>query len=465
VKSGQNRREFLRSAGIGVASLALSASQKVFGQIAKADSADKPNFIVILTDDLGYGDIECFGAKERKTPNLDRMALEGMKFTDFYSAAPVCSPSRAALMTGCYAQRVSIPRVLNPSDKIGLNPDEITIAEILKKQGYATACIGKWHLGHRKEFLPLAQGFDYYFGLPYSNDMRPQNNKKHPPLPLIEGSETIEQNPDQSLLTSRYTEKTISFIRNNKNRPFFVYLAHSMPHVPLYVSDKLRNKTGFGLYADVIAEIDWSVGQILQCLKELSIDDKTLVIFTSDNGPWLAKGKDSGSAGPLRDGKFSTFEGGMRVPCIMRWPEKISAGKTCSRISTMMDFLPTMTALAGSSVPADRIIDGKDIYPLMINPAAQTPHQAFYYYNRYRLEAVRAGNWKLIFERKDSDGKNVPIQLYDLENDIGEKKDVSAQNQDAVKRLQQLADIMRKDLGDSITNITGKNVRPAGSSQ
>jgi len=446
MKSKISRREFIQALGLGAAALTVPGCAK--------PTTRKPNFVIIFTDDQGYADVGCFGAEGFETPHLDRMAAEGAKFTDFYAAAPVCSPSRAALLTGCYPMRVSIPRVLFPRDKIGLNPDEVTIAEILKTRGYATCCIGKWHLGHLPPFLPTRQGFDYYFGLPYSNDMGP--------LPLIEGEETIESKPDQSQLTRRYTEKAVEFIKKNKDRPFFLYLPHTMPHVPLYVSDKFKGKSKQGLYGDVIMEIDWSVGQILETVKQFGLDEKTLVIFTSDNGPWLSKGAHGGSAKPLRDGKFATYEGGMREPCIMRWPGKIPAGVVCSEIATTMDFLPTFAKLAGAKVPTDRIIDGKDISALMTDPKAKTPYKALFYYFERQLGAVRSGQWKLILKRKRGK-KMIPAALYNLEQDIGEQNDVSAQHPAIVRRLAVLADKIREDIGDSVKGVTGKNVRPHGS--
>jgi arylsulfatase A-like enzyme len=334
-----------------------------------------------------------------------------------------------------------------------LNPDEITIADILKARGYATCCIGKWHLGHLPKFLPTRQGFDYYFGIPYSNDMNP--------VVLVENEQTIETKPDQSQLTRRYTEKAVEFITTNKDRPFFLYLPHTMPHIPLYVSDAFKGKSKQGLYGDVIMELDWSVGQILRTVKELGIDEKTLVIFTSDNGPWLSKGDHGGSAKPLRDGKFATYEGGMREPCVMRWPGKIPAGVVCSEMATTMDFLPTFAKLAGAKVPGDRIIDGKDIYPLMTNPKAKTPYKEFFYYFETQLGAVRSGKWKLVFKRKRGRDQIQP-GLYDLSSDIGEQNDVSSQHPRIAARLSALADKIRQDIGDSATGITGKNVRPAG---
>jgi arylsulfatase A len=442
-----SRREFLKKVSATAGALGLSGCSGIGQMFGKG--GDKPNVVVIFTDDQGYADVGCYGAKGFSTPNVDRMAAEGMKFTDFYSAAPICSPSRAALLTGCYPPRVSIPRVLFPQDNVGLNPDEVTIADLLKASGYATACIGKWHLGHLPKFLPTRQGFDCYFGIPYSNDMSP--------LPLIEQEETIETEPDQSQLTRRYTQKAVEFIKKNKDKTFFVYLPHTMPHIPLFASKNFSGKSERGLYGDVIEEIDWSVGEILKTLKEFGLDEKTLVIFTSDNGPWLSKGERGGSALPLRDGKFSTYEGGMRVPCIMRWPGKISAGTVCSEVAVTIDFLPTLAKLAGATLPAGRIIDGKDISGLMTESGARSPHEAFFYYSKLRLNAVRSGKWKLVFDRK----KKTSV-LYNLQADIGEQHDVSAQYPDIVRKLTVLAEKMREDIGDSAKKIKGKNVRPIG---
>jgi len=443
------RRDFLKTVGLTVTTAAVLGCSKEASPV-------KPNFVLIFTDDQGYADVGCFGAEGFETPNLDRMAEEGMKFTDFYVGASICSPSRAALLTGCYPPRVSIIRVLFPTDRSGLNPDEDTIADVLKTRGYATACIGKWHLGHLPKFLPTQQGFDYYFGLPYSNDMRPEQSKKYPPLPLIEGQEPIELDPDQSQLTRRYTEKAVAFIKQNKDKPFFVYLPHTMPHIPLYVSEKFAGKSKKGIYGDVIEELDWSAGKILNTLKELGLDERTLVIFTSDNGPWLSKKEHGGSAKPLRDGKFSSYEGGLRVPCIMRWPGTIPAGAVCSEISATIDLLPTFAKLAGAKLPADRIIDGRDISALMTNVNAKTPHKAFYYYGVKKLDAVRSGDWKLVFANSKVD----PPALYNLKDDISEQHDVSANHPDVVEKLSKLADSMRQDLGDIRRGIPGRNIRP-----
>ena len=442
-----NRRSFLKAAGLGAASLAVTGCMSISQPPASKGPADRPNFIIIFTDDQGYQDVGCFGSPLIKTPNLDRMAADGMKFTDFYVAASVCSPSRAALLTGCYPPRISIPGVLFPKHNIGLNPEEITIADILKARGYACACIGKWHLGHLPQFLPTRQGFDYYFGLPYSNDMRPEDNQKYPPLPLLEGQKTIEENPDQSQLTRRYTEKAVEFITKNKDLSFFLYLPHTMPHVPLFASERFRGTSKGGLYGDVIEEIDWSVGEILKTLKQLDIDEKTLVFFTSDNGPWLGKGTNGGSALPLRDGKFSTYEGGMREPCIARWPAKIPAGKVCRELCATIDLLPTLAGLAGAKVPTDRVIDGKDIRPLLFGRAGdKSPHEAFFYYRANKLEAVRSGRWKL--HRK----KN--IELYDLKADVSEKNNIADKYPEIVKRLTDTMQTFDRELK--------ANARPAG---
>jgi len=419
---------------------------------------------VILTDDQGYEDAGCYGSPDIDTPNLDRMAAEGVRFTDFYSAAPSCTPSRAALMTGCYPQRVSLPNVIGPKSNIGINANEVTLAEVLKTQGYATACYGKWHLGHHPEFLPTRHGFDDYFGLPYSNDMwphHPTNKKGYPDLPLIEGVETIELNPDQRMLTTWYTERAVAFIEKNKDRPFFLYVPHNMPHVPLHVSDKFAGKSKRGLYGDVIMEIDWSVGQILGALDRLGLDRDTLVVFTSDNGPWLSYGDHAGSAGPLREGKGTTFDGGQREIGLMRWPGRIPAGTVCTEPAAMFDLLPTFARLAGAEVPSDRVIDGKDVWPLASGqPGAQSPHDAFYFYRGNQLQAVRSGNWKLHlphdYRSLDTPGaggrpgpyvkKQIGKALFDLENDIGEQRDLSLDYPEIVQRLEAMARQFDKDL-------------------
>jgi len=475
-----NRREFLKSVGLAAAALAVPGCGSVFQQKSAGASAEKPNLVIVFCDDVGYADVGVFGAKGYQTPNLDRMAAEGVKFTDFYAAAPSCTPSRAALMTGCYPQRVSLPNVIGPSAKIGISSAEKTIAETLKPLGYATACYGKWHLGHHPKFLPMRHGFDDYFGLPYSNDMWPNHptNKSFPDLPLIEGERIVEYNPDQTQLTTWYTERAVRFIEKNRDRPFFLYVPHSMAHVPLFVSDKFKGKSARGLYGDVMMEIDWSVGQILSALKRLGIDEETLVIFCSDNGPWLSYGDHAGSAKPLREGKGTTFDGGQREPTIMRWPGKIPAGTVCTEAASTMDILPTIAKLTGAELP-NHPIDGKDIWPLMSGvPGAKSPHEAFFYYRGFALEAVRSGKWKLhlphayrtLAGREGGTGgqpakyeqAKISLALFDLEEDIAEQRDVSGEHPDLVERLLGLADKMREDLGDSAKKMTGQNRRPPG---
>jgi arylsulfatase A-like enzyme len=473
-ESNTSRRQFLSNAAATVAGMSLLGACRSLG--APAQAVDRPpNFIIVFTDDQGYNDVGCFGSPNIKTPNLDRMAAEGMKFTDFYVAAPVCTPSRGALMTGCYPQRIGMsemPRsegrmgwVLFPDSECGINSDEITIAELLKDQGYATACVGKWHLGHLPPFLPTRHGFDYYYGIPYSNDMIP--------CPLMRMEETIEEPAVQEMLTERYTEEAVTFIREHKDEPFFVYLAHNMPHIPLFVSEKFDGQSDRGLYGDVIETIDWGVGRILDTLKELDLDDNTVVIFTSDNGPWLVHAENGGSATPLRNGKGTTWDGGMRVPCIMRWPGHIPAGSTCSQVASTIDILPTFAKLAGTSAPTDRIIDGEDILPLMTGePGATSPHDAFYFYSRNDLMAVRSGEWKLKLETPLSEElvylgykgpeASLPEGLYHLPTDPGEQKSLLRDHPDIAERLRGLLDRMREDLGDKRTGTAGKNIRPLG---
>ncbi len=472
--------------------IALVAAQPAFlhaGEGKKSTKSKKKrmNVVLIFTDDQGYSDVGCFGAKGFKTPNLDRMAKQGVKFSSFYVSTAVCSASRSALMTGCYHTRVDIHGAFGPG-RVGLHPDEMTIAELLKQIGYSSGCFGKWHLGSVPDLLPTAQGFDEYFGLPYSNDMspspknnpRPQARKRYPPLPLISGTKVIEREPDQSKLTKWYTEKAVKFIKKNKNRPFFCYVAHSMPHVPLYASKKFKGKTKSGLYGDVITEIDWSVGQILETLKKEGLDENTLVIFTSDNGPWLTFGNHGGTAFPLREGKGTIFEGGVRIPCIMRWPGKMPAGHVCNEPAMTIDILPTLAKLTGAKLPKHKI-DGKNIWPLMKGEKeAKSPHEAYYFWYARELRAVRMGKWKFHFPHryrtltgppgmdgvpKNQGSAKIGLSLFDLEKDIGEKKNVAKQHPDVVAKIKKLAQKMRERLGDRLTKTKGREVRPLGKSK
>jgi arylsulfatase A len=442
-----------------------------------------PNVIIVYADDLGYADIGSFstrndGARPR-TPNLDRMAAEGVRLTNFYAAQAVCSASRMALLTGAYPNRVGIQGALNHTATYGINPDETTIAEVLKSRGYATAIYGKWHLGHEPPFLPRKHGFDEYFGLPYSNDMwprHPQQKDFYPDLPLIENDAVVKLDPDQSQLTTWYTERAVGFIERNREKPFFLYVPHAMPHVPLFVSDKFKGKTG-ELYGDVISEIDWSVGQILDALKRTGLDEHTLVIFTSDNGPWLSYGNHAGSSGPFREGKGTTFEGGVRVPFVARWPGRIPKGLVAQLPAMNIDMLPTLAALAGATVPSERPIDGRNLWPVMSGEhGATAPHEVLYFYWGAELHAVRSGSWKLhlphpyqSLEFPGSDGvpgkyvrKEIELSLFDLEKDPAESTNLSAANPEIVKRLMEYVERAREDLGDALTKRTGKNVRPAG---
>jgi len=478
-----NRRDFLKYTGATAVGISLS------GCVSVKKRKSYTNFVLIFTDDQGYADIGCYGAKGFQTPNLDSMAKVGVRFNDFYVAQAVCSASRASLMTGCYSNRVSILGALFPNDNYGLNPQEDTIADVLKKKGYTSGIFGKWHLGCHKEFLPLAQGFDEYFGLPYSNDMWPVGfdgktategyRTKLPPLPLIDGNDKvaeIQNLEDQSTLTTRYTERAVRFIDKNKDKPFFLYVPHSMPHVPLGVSDKFKGKSEHGMYGDVIMEIDWSVGEILKSLRDNGLEDNTLVIFTTDNGPWLNYGNHAGSALPLREGKMTMFDGGARVPCIMRWPDKIKPRTVCENMASTIDILPTFATIAGAPMP-EKKIDGVNILPLL-EGKNENPRDVFYFFYGNALQAVRQGRWKLYFphsyrsyesDEPGKDGypgkrtqKETLFELYDLKNDISERNNVINQHLDIAKRLEKLAEKARQELGDSLTNRTGQQIRPAG---
>ncbi len=424
-----------------------------------------PNFVFILADDLGYGDLGCFGSKDLRTPVLDQMAADGVKLTSFY-AAPVCTPSRTSIMTGCYPIRVGLGNgVLFPYSKTGISSEETTISQLLKARGYATAIIGKWHLGHQEKFLPQQHGFDYHFGTPYSNDMNRNHYKTPefiaPPLPLLRNGELIEQDPNQAELTRRYAEESVAFMKRNKEKPFFLYITPNMPHLPLAASDKFRGKSKRGIYGDAVEELDWGVGEILRGIRELGLEKDTLVFFTSDNGPAQVAKPDNGSAGPLRGRKASTWEGGMREPTIARWPGTIPAGTVRSEITSTMDVLPTLAKLAGAAKPKSRI-DGVDIFPVLEGKVgAKPPRDTFYYYSVDRLQAVRNGKWKLHVDRPDLKQEGLPL-LYDLEADIGETTNVAGGNPEVVGRLQKIAEIARQDLGDLATGVKGNGIRPVG---
>jgi len=445
-----------------------------------------PNIVLIFTDDQGYQDLSCYGAPDFKTPHIDKMAKEGIRFTNFYVTQGVCSASRASLLTGCYSDRLGIHGAYMPTAKKGLNPEEETIAEILKPLGYATAIYGKWHLGHHPEFLPRVQGFDEYYGIPYSNDMWPKHpaQGKHfnfPVLPMMENETIVDTLDDQSHITTEYTKRAVAFIEKNKDQPFFLYVPHSMPHVPLFVSDKFRGKSQQGLYGDVIMEIDWSTGQILDALKRNGIDDNTLVIFTSDNGPWLSYGDHSGRALPLREGKGTALEGGVRVPCVMRWPGQIPAETVLNNPAMTIDILPTIAELTGAKLPQKKI-DGKSITKLLHGDPKTAPHQEayYFYYKQNELHGILSGDgrWKLYFPHQsrslngregtadgipiDYEQNKINLELYDLQNDISETKNIAAQHPEIVKNLSALADIQRKALGDKLTGIIGTENRAVG---
>jgi arylsulfatase A-like enzyme len=422
--------------------------------------------ILINCDELGYGDLGCYGSEVNRTPHLDRMAAEGVRFTDFYMASPVCSPSRGAMMTGCYPPRIHFGEfegrwVLFPGQPLGLHPDEKSIATLLRERGYATMHVGKWHCGDQPEFLPTRHGFDHYYGLPYSNDMGRQLRSngeisERPPLPLLRDEDVIQAQPDQAALTERYVEECVRFLRANRERPFFLYLAHMYVHLPLYAPDRFLKQARNGPYGAAVECVDWAAGVLLDELRRLGLDADTLVIFTSDNG---ARGDHGGSNGPLHGRKGTTWEGGQRVPCIARWPGRVPAGRECREVATSMDFLPTLARLAGGEPPADRIIDGRDIRPLLFGEAgAVSPHEAFYYYLLDRLEAVRMGKWKLHVRRGEEEVK----ELYDLEADIGETRNLYAAHPDVVRAIETLAQRCREDIGDSAVGIEGANRRPCG---
>jgi arylsulfatase A-like enzyme len=438
-----------------------------------------PNVVLILTDDQGYSDLSCYGSTKIKTPRIDKMAAEGMKFTDFYAAASVCTPSRAAMLTGCYPPRVGMgefpllpggkgwqTRVLFRNAPFGLNPDEYTLGKMFKSAGYSTMCIGKWHLGDQQPFVPTSHGFDSYFGILYTPDM--------PPVNFVRDEKIVEQKIDLDTVIDRYDAEALKFIRDHKDKPFFLFYSHTYPHVPLAASKAFRGKSARGLYGDAVEEIDNSTGKVLDLLQELKIDEKTIVIFTSDNGPWLAKGEHGGSANPFRGGKGGSYEGGMREPFIIRYPGVVPAGSVCREMATQMDFLPTLSRFAGVTQAPPKPIDGKDITDLLLaKPGAKTPHESFFYYVGNRLHAVRSGHWKLKvpttlaeeyagYAKIENPDTEIPRALFNLEDDPAEQKNVLADHKDVFEKLQAMIEQAREDLGDSKRNMVGKGVRPVG---
>jgi len=454
----------------------------------------KPNVVIVFIDDEGYGDVGCYGATGFETPNLDQMASKGMRFTNFYSAQPVCSASRAGLLTGCYPNRIGFSGALFPHHKKGINPEEFTIAEMFKEQGYATACYGKWHLGWQKEFLPLQHGFDEYVGLPYSNDMWPHSDVtgerltknegrgNYPELPLIEGNEIIERITslkDQDKLTTLYTEKAVDFINRNVKNPFFLYVPHTMGHIPLGVSDKFRGKSEQGLYCDVMMEIDWSVGEIVKALEKNNITENTIVIFTTDNGPWLNFGNHAGSSGGLREGKTTSWEGGQRVPFIVHWPKEIPAGTICNKLACAIDLLPTLAAITNGKLSENKI-DGVDITSLFKGDFKTEPRETvLYYYGQNHLNGVRKGNWKLVlphswnsYNTKPGNdghgGRRVKMkiekpELYNMMRDPGEQYNVIEYYPEKAEELMAVVEKARKELGDlNIGIVRGTGNREIG---
>lgn len=430
-------------------------------------AASPPNIIIHFIDDLGYGDIGPFGAVKQKTPHLDRMAREGMKLTSFY-AAPVCSVSRAQMMTGCYGARVSVPGVYPPGAKNGLHPQEHTIADRLKPLGYATQCIGKWHLGDQPDFLPTKQGFDHYLGIPYSNDMLKTasvDGRRVVPLVRDNTVERLLDETDQDRIEEIYTDEAVKFIRGSKDRPFFLYFPHTAVHTPIHPGKAFQGSSQNGRFGDWVQEVDASIGRVFDTLRELQLDQNTLVIFTSDNGPWLIKGTDGGSSGPLRGGKGSTWEGGVRVPTLAWWPGKIAPGSVCDAVAGTIDVLPTCVKIAGVEVPAQPVIDGRDLSPLLFGQSKDSQREAHYYFSSYNLQAVRQGPWKLALEtQKETMGKDaasdakVNPRLYNLDQEIGERTNLASQHPDIVAKLTALADAMTAEIGGN----EPKARRPAG---
>ncbi len=458
----------------------------LFGAGCLQETSISPNVVIMFVDDMGYGDLGVYGQTNYTTANLDRMAEEGVHFTNFYVSQAVCSASRASLLTGNYANRIGIHGALGPSNTHGLHHDEVTIGELFKSKGYTTAIYGKWHLGHQPEFLPMEHGFDEFYGIPYSNDMwpfHPENPEAWGDLPTMERDSIVGYNTDQSVFTTDFTQRSVDFIRTHATlgNPFFLYIAHPMPHVPLFVSEDRIGESGAGLYGDVIHEIDWSMGQILQTLHEVGVDEQTLVLFASDNGPWLSYGNHAGTANPLREGKGTAWEGGVRVPLIARWPGQLPEGLSVGTPAMTIDVFPTLAHLIDASLP-EHPIDGQNIWPLMTGQSDDSPHPAyFFWYRDNELHGVRSGPWKLYFPHRyrtmigqepganGMPGKyayqNTGIELYDLDADIAEIDDVSEKHPEVVERLTLLADSMRAILGDRLMGMEGTQVRPSGKIQ
>lgn len=467
-----------------LSALLLNFSCSVVPDKSDGRAEGPPNVVLIYLDDMGYGDLSLTGAIGYKTPNIDRLAHDGLFFTHYYSPQAVCTASRAGLLTGCYPNRIGISGALSHVSKVGISAEEETLPEVLKKRGYATAIFGKWHLGFQTQFLPTNHGFDEFYGIPYSNDMWPHHpTGTYPELPLFENeaiADSAVTPEDQSRFITDFTMRTIDFIKRKRDQPFFVYLAHPMPHVPLHVSDKFKGKSKQGLYGDVMMEIDWGVGEIVKALKENGLDENTIVIFTSDNGPWLNYGNHAGNTAGYREGKGTSFEGGQRVPCLMMWKGVIEGGRVCNKLASGIDILPTLAAVAGAPLP-EKKIDGVSLLPILQGDEEANPREAFYYYYRKNsLEAVTNGDWKLVFPhpgrtyegfQPGKDGRpgvvdqNAAIEggLYDLRRDPGERYNVYESYPEVVAALEQIATEAREDLGDDLTGVEGKNRREPGS--
>ncbi len=474
----------MRAALLLVLYFAITSCGDAKKKKSNTESAVPPNIVLIFTDDQGYRDVGTFGADDIATPNLDQLAAEGVKLTSYYAAQAVCSASRAGILTGCYPNRIGIHNAMMPNSNKGLHPDETTLAEMLKTKGYRTAIFGKWHLGDHPNFLPTKNGFDEWFGIPYSNDMWPLHPQQGPvfnfgPLPLYENETVIDTLTDQSQLTTQITERSVAFINKNKDTPFFLYVPHPQPHVPLFVSDKFKGKSDRGLYGDVIMEIDWSVGQILAALEKNGIDDNTLVIFTSDNGPWLAYGNHAGSALPFREGKGTAWEGGQREPFIARYPKRLPKGKTIDVPVMAIDILPTIAGITDATLP-QKTIDGKDVWTVLTGESRESPQEAYFFYYRVNeLFGVRYGKWKLYFPHRyrtmngqELGSNGLPgtykmvdletIELYNLEADKSETTNVAKNHPKIVAEIQLLANTMRTRLGDSLLELEGTETRQAG---